>query len=261
MRLILAVLTLLMLGACSSQGLLNKVSSAEDRQLSERLIADVQNDRGADFARLIAPELRPVLAPQWPAMRAVTPQGPARLVDASFSDFKPLGGGQGVHHASLTYAVDQGTRHVLIQIAVQKTDQAVVTGFFVKPIPDTVEHLTAFGLTGKSPVHYAILALAVAAFTVIVVALVLIVRTRGVRRKWLWFLGSLFGFGQIGIDWSTGDMFFNPLYLQLLGAFAIRPSGIADWMVGFGVPVVAILFLIRRPHLVRGQEEQASVFS
>jgi len=95
MRLILAVLTLLMLGACSSQGLLNKVSSAEDRQLSERLIADVQNDRGADFARLIAPELRPVLAPQWPAMRAVT-EGRLKAGDVVVIRYEGPRGGPGM---------------------------------------------------------------------------------------------------------------------------------------------------------------------
>jgi len=252
--LVLALLVSLLLAACSMQDMLDKVSSPEDRQLSQRLIADVQNDRGADFASLLAPELRPILAPQWPAVRAAMPQGPARLVDANFTVINPIGG-QSVRNAALAYEVDQGARHALVRVAVQRTDQPVVTAFYVKPIPRTVESLTGFTLTGKSPAHYAVLLLAVASFSTIVAALVLIVRTKGVRRKWLWFIGSLLGIGQVGIDWSTGQIFFNPLYVQLLGAFALKPGGIADWTVGFGVPVVAILFLIRRRRLRRQEPD------
>jgi len=249
-------------GACSTQDILDKVASPQDRQLAERLIADVQNNRSADFASLIAPELRPVLAPQWPAIRAMTPQGRARLVDARFNDFKPFDGGQSVHNAFLAYELDEGTHHALVRITLQRTNQAVVTSFYVNPMAKTVEDATQFGLSGKSPLHYAMLLLSIAAFVVIVAALVLIVRTRGIRRKWLWFLGSLFGICQIGSDWSTGALFFNPLYLQLLGGFAVRPGGIADWQVGFGLPVVAILFLIRRPYLMRAREkDQRAVFS
>lgn len=260
MRLILPMLIALLVAACSTQSVLDRVSSAEDRQLSQRLIADVQKDDGADFAALLAPELRPIIAAQWPAIHAALPQGPARLVDAGFN-YVTSTGGPGVRYASLAYEVDQGVRHALVRIAVQRADKAIVTAFYVKPIPNTVESLTEFGLTGKSPAHYAVLLLAIAAFCVIVLALVLIVRTRGVRRKWLWFLGSLFGFGQVAIDWSTGAIAFNPLYFQLLGAFAIKPSGISDWQIGFGLPVVAILFLILRPRLRARAEDPAQVFS
>jgi len=261
MRLILAMLIALMVGGCSEQDELSKLSSPEDRQLCERLIADLQNGRGADFSRWIAPELRPVLAPQWPAMHALMPPGPARLVDAEFNYTKPSGG-PGVRNASLAYEVDQGARHVLVRIMVQRTSQTAVTSFYVSAIADTVENLTGFGLTGKSAAHYAMLLFTIAAFTLIIVTLVLIVRTPGVRRKWLWFLGSLLGIGQIAIDWRTGEMGFNPLSVQVLGAFVLKPGAIADWQIGFGVPVVAIIFLIRRRRLRNTQEpDPASVFS
>jgi hypothetical protein len=102
-----------------------------------------------------------------------------------------------------------------------------------------------------------VLALALASVGTIVTSLVMLALSKGVRRRWLWVVGCLFGYGQIAVDWSSGALSFTPLNVQLLGAFVMKTGEISPWRVGFGVPVFAIIFLIRRQRLMaRGRDAQ-----
>jgi hypothetical protein len=255
-----AAALMLLLAGCGQQIVDNIVPPAQ-RQFSEKLIADLQAGRDGAVLQALAPELRGQLAPQLPRMRSFLPQGAPRLIDTRV-DVVHMADGSTVRHAYLAYEIDRDARHALVRIGLQQTSATIVTDLYVNRLDGTVEQATSFSLRGKSAVHYLILLLAILSFAIIVAAIVLIARTRGLRRKWLWIVGSLLGIGQVAIDWNSGAISVQPFYLQLLGAFAIRPGALATWQVGFGIPVVAILFLIRRAR-ARRQEAKTlpEVFS
>ena len=118
-----------------------------------------------------------------------------------------------------------------------------------RSIPDSLEVLNRFAFSGKSVVHYLVFALCVAIPLLILVALILCIRSR-VRRKWLWIVFILLGFVQFRFDWSSGHFDVQPVSFALFGASAFRPGPYAPWILGFAIPVGAILFLLVRRRIL-----------
>jgi len=96
-----------------------------------------------------------------------------------------------------------------------------------------------FTLNGKSPVHYLVLLGAVLSATLCVVTAVV----AGIRRRWAWMFGCLFGVCQLSLNWTTGAVFFTPIHVALLGAGFLKGLGAADpWILSAAIPLPAILF-------------------
>ena len=96
-----------------------------------------------------------------------------------------------------------------------------------------------FTLTGKSPVHYLILAGAILAAAFCLVSAVV----AGLRGRWGWMILNLFGIGQFTLNWTTGAVAFQPIYFSLFGAGFLKGLGPLDpWMVMAAFPIPAILF-------------------
>lgn len=261
-----AVLTFgLALAGCSARDLLDKMSSPEDRGLAQKAIADLQGGPGddADLASHLQPELRGRLAGALPPMRAAMPRGPGsqiRLVDASFTSFVSFTNhGQTTRVGNLAYEVDGGGKSALVrmQIVRQGGGDGQIGAFYVNSLKAPVDQLAGFSLAGKSAVQYAVLALAALSLLLIIVSEVVLVCTKRIPLKWLWFIGCLLGYGQVSVDWNSGALGFQPLYIQLLGAFALKAGFLAPWRVGFAIPVVSIIFLILRRRLQKPLPKQA----
>jgi hypothetical protein len=96
-----------------------------------------------------------------------------------------------------------------------------------------------FTLNGKSPVHYLVLLGAVLSATLCVATAVV----AGIRRRWAWMIGCLFGVCQLTLNWATGAIFFSPIHVSLLGAGFLKGLGAADpWFLSVAIPLPAILF-------------------
>ena len=255
----------LVLAACSQSKILSKMSLPEDRALSQTVIRDIEAGAGGDaeLQSLIEPSLRPKLPAALAQIRSALPRGTGRqvrLVDASFTvtDLN----GQRRRLSYLGYELDAGGKHALVRIQILRQDaKAQITSLYLNTLPASAEQLGGFSLSGKSPPQYIILALTGLSLVTILLSEVVLVMTGRIRLKWLWFLGCLFGYSQISIDWSTGAMDFMPLNIQLLGAFALKAGVLAPWRVGFGIPVVSIIFLIMRRRLQKPVPQPAAAFS
>jgi hypothetical protein len=251
-RHVLLALACLLVAACSQQALLEKFSSPQDRALSTKLIQSLQSGDTAYILSNLRPDLRDRLLAVLPSMRQVLPAGAdtkLSLVDASYNSMTTLGSAT-TRRSYLAYEIDQGSRHALVRIGIERKAQDVaVTDLYVNSLAKPISELTSFTLTGKSAIQYLFLALAAMSFATIVTSFVVLFRSKGIKRKWLWTIGCLFGFGQFTVDWSTGAVTFAPLYFQLFGAFAIKSPMISAWRVGFGIPIFAVAFLILRRRL------------
>jgi hypothetical protein len=124
-----------------------------------------------------------------------------------------------------------------------------VLGSHFQPVPDSLEALNRFTLTGKSMVHYLVFAACIAVPAFILVALVVCIRSR-IRRKWLWIIFILLGFVQSRLDWASGHVEVQPISFALFGASAFKPGPYAPWTLGFSIPVGAIIFLVFRRRLL-----------
>ena len=111
-----------------------------------------------------------------------------------------------------------------------------------------------FGLSGKSLIHYLVLA------GVVLVPL-FVVATTGwalVGRRWGWAVLSLFGVMAFKLNWATGEWSFMPLAFNLLGAgFMKMGSAFAPWILTVALPLPAILFWVLEKHRPRTVKAKA----
>ena len=103
--------------------------------------------------------------------------------------------------------------------------------------------LAAFTLQGKTPLHYGVLALAVLAPLFCLITAVV----AGWRRRWVWMIVSLFGVGQLTLNWATGAAEFHVAQFALLGAgYAKGPGALDPWIILVALPIPALLFWLFR---------------
>ena len=99
--------------------------------------------------------------------------------------------------------------------------------------------------------QYGVLATAITMAIFTIVVLVACIRTKMKRRKWLWVLFILFGFGKLSVNWATGQWGVMLLAAQLFSASGTA-AFFGPWIVSVSLPVGAVLFLIKRRRLEAG---------
>lgn len=137
----------------------------------------------------------------------------------------------------------------------QVAGETTVVAFNVYRTKASQEELNKFELTGKTAIHYTILILACAVPVFIFITLIYCVKTPMQKRKWLWILFILGGFGTISINWTTGLYEIKMLHYQLFGAAAGAASKFSPWVVTAGFPFGAIVFWYRRRSLIERENK------
>lgn len=115
--------------------------------------------------------------------------------------------------------------------------------FNLEPLPASMEEIHAFTFAGKGVVHYVFAFLALAACAVSLYAFVRCLRTKGLRRKWLWSMITLLGFCAFTLNWTSGAVSMNPLAFNVLSAGLMRPGWLGPWALTFCIPLGAFVFL------------------
>jgi hypothetical protein len=147
---------------------------------------------------------------------------------------------------NLTFEYQFPSQWLLINVATQKKNGiSSIVGLNVYPLSDSLENLNRFTLVGKGIIQYVTLAFAILIPLFTLYALVLCVRTKMEKRKWLWIIFILAGLGKFTINWTTGQWNFAPLSFQLLGSSSFAPP-YGAWLISISLPMGAILFLFRR---------------
>lgn len=153
----------------------------------------------------------------------------------------------GITTVTLLFEFEYSNAWLLADVVTQKTDHGpLVRGVNVKRRTESLAYTNRFSLSGKSLVHYGILAGAVAVPVLMMWAAVLAYRIPIPRRKWLWILFILTGFFQISLNWTNGHVGVNPARFQIFGAGFVRAGPFAPVTIYTSFPLGAIVFLIRR---------------
>ena len=252
MRCLVMVFVLAMLVSCSQSDVLQKFSSPEDQATARRYINllrahDYDPLEKAMDPTLASPSIRDTLTRMSALIPAQEPTS-VELVGVQSSAYDQIGGHESAM-VNTTFEYRFGDKWLLINVAI-KTANGVSTiiGFHVNPEHQSVKSINQFTLEGKSVFHYLVMAMAIFAVLGSLYALFVCIRTKLPRRKWLWILFIVFGVGRIGINWTTGQMFFLPISLQMFSASAFAPL-YGPWLVSFSLPLGAILFLLQRRKL------------
>ena len=130
-------------------------------------------------------------------------------------------------------------------VLVRKPGSVSLAGLSVRAIPESLEEHHRFRLTGKSAVHYVVLALAIVFPLLTLYALVACLRTRMSWRRWAWMLFIVFSFGSFTLNWTTGETQLSALAIGLFGASATGAL-YGPWMLSVSFPLGALAFLLRR---------------
>ena len=140
---------------------------------------------------------------------------------------------------------------LLASTALKKVDDGYrVIGFSVRRTTASQRELNAFRWAGLSPLHYAALVCEVFFLLFMLVSFVTCLRTKMIRRKWLWAIATLIGWGSFQFNWASGVLAYQWLSFQIIGMGATKAGPAAPWILATTLPVGAMLFWLRRPKLI-----------
>lgn len=122
----------------------------------------------------------------------------------------------------------------------------MLAGVYVQSFDRSPSAAHALSLKDKRAIHYVWILAMLTAVATSVAAFVLTLRTRGLRLKWLWAIGSLVGLTGFQLNWTTGEWGMWLFSFHLFGAGAVQNGPLLPWIMTFAIPVVAIVFLILR---------------
>lgn len=238
-----------LLAGCDQAAFIDKLATQEEQAFARQQVERLRTRQFEAIEAALDERLRnPALRGTLEKMAAMVPAGEPRSVRIVGAQ-KHYRDGVTTLGATIEYEFPSGW--LLAQVLVAERDgKRTVTGFNVYPRTQSLAEEHRFGLSGKSAVHYGFLAAAFAAVGVMLYALVACVRTKALRRKWLWILFILLGVGKFAVNWTTGEVSVQAVAIQLFTAGAMAPLG-APMIVSFSIPLGAIVFLLyarrRRP--------------
>ena len=233
---------LLVMAACAPMTI--KGDPAREAQADRILALTIAGDNEAVYAGMSPGLDKATTLTQLAAVRAALPKTPPPP-GKTLGVFRmtSTGGDQYV----LTRQYDFPTVTVFAQTQMIKTADGrwVVNNFnFNKATPEQLK-ANDFSLTGKSPLHYGMLAVMVAVFGFILTT----VGFALYRRRWGWAFLCLFGFVCFQLNWATGAWGVQPIYFNLLGASFMRAaSPLAPWILSVSFPLGAALFWAMRKY-------------
>lgn len=152
----------------------------------------------------------------------------------------------GVTRSNLSLEYEFSNTWDLANIVLEKQGSTYrVLGFNIQQLKDSLENLTRFTFWGQDSKHYLVFTAAILLLLLDIYALVLCIKTPIPKRKWLWIIFILIGFGTVAFNWMTGEFYFDPLSIKLplvqFSQMLYQP-----FMIHMLIPVGAIVFLLRR---------------
>ena len=244
----------LLAGCLDQKAWVQKFAPKDDDELARRFIKAI---RTAQYGEAISMLDRRIEAgpEQLNKLHAILDHGEPLNIEliAAHSQFFSAGTAS-KQSVQLTYQVQFRDAWVVAAVEIQQdaVGRRIVNTRF-DPIPDSLQALNRLTFQGKSIVHYVVFAFAIAIPLFIITTVVVCVRSR-VRRRWLWIIFVLLGFGQLQLNWTTGEWALRPLSFLLPGAAAFRAGFYGPWTISIALPVGAIVFLICRRRLRRKDE-------
>ncbi len=238
---------LLVLAGCSQADLLQKFASPEDQALARSYIDLLRQQRFEDIEKAADRSIGGAsLHDTLVKMATLIPPGEPTSVTLVGAHKMKMADSSTVN---LTFEYGFSGKWLVTNVAVKRQGgNTTIVGFSVIPRPTSLEEQNKFTLSGKTPIQYLVLALAIILPLLTLCSLVVCVRTKLKGRKWPWVLFVIFGFGKFAVNWTTGQWAFAPLSVQLFSASAFAPL-YGQWTLAVSVPLGAITFLLLRRRL------------
>ena len=133
---------------------------------------------------------------------------------------------------------------LLAQVVILRSDGArTIRGLAVTPTSKSFEEMNEFTLADKGTSQYAGLSLALGVAGITLYALVLCIRSKIGKKKWIWLIPMLVGLLRVTVNWTTGHWTFTPLNVQI-PPVNVAVAAYGPWQIIICAPVGAITFLL-----------------
>ncbi|EGJ49153.1 hypothetical protein [Desulfocurvibacter africanus] len=132
-----------------------------------------------------------------------------------------------------------------------KDDSFIVNGVHVRPAQGSLAEIYKTKVYQNNSIYYALLPIYVAIPIFIIVTVIYCLRAPIKKRKWLWAIFVLVGFGQVSINLHSGLVNINPLSVYLFGVGFMSPTKYGPWILIMTMPLGAIMFWVRRAALIK----------
>jgi hypothetical protein len=248
----IGVLLLIISSGCNQNSLIKKFTPSGDEAVATNYIALLRQNKFDRIQNDLDPSIKSALTEDTLTKMAseIPPQDPISV--------KVIGAQQvrnpDLYQINLSFEYQFPSKWLLINVATQKKGGvSTIIGFNVYPLSDSLENFNRFTLIGKNLLQYTTFAFAILIPLFSLYALVICIRTKMEKRKWLWIIFILIGLGKFTVNWTTGQWNFAPLSLQLLGSSSFAPP-YGAWLISVSLPLGAIMFLLRRKNLVASIE-------
>jgi hypothetical protein len=248
------VAAVISLAACDPQGLINSFAPKEQSQEARKYIDDI---RAGNFA-----EITPKLSKEYfsgdplPLLKQVNDYFPREQPKSVKVVGSNVVTSDGVTRYWFTFEYEFSKSWVLIQIVLETKDRRdQIIGFHVWKISESLEAANAFNLSNKTPLEYAILVFAAFMPLFTIGTAIVAFRSYIPKRKWLWIIFVLLGFGQLSLNWATGATNVSVLSFLLFGA-SYTQMFYGPPLISVGFPLGAVLFWTRRSRWKALQQTQ-----
>jgi len=236
---------MLLLQSCDYQGMMDKFIPKEESEIAKSYLSYLASGEYTKLEENIAPQLKDEKLRE--NLEKVASFFPSNKPDEILTVGSNINIINDVWHAQLTYQYKFKNKYVLASITLQKAnDKLIINGINVKPLQQSLEEANKFTFTDKNITHYLFFIVTIAMPILSLYALYLCYKTPIPKKKWLWMLFIAVGFMQISFNWSTDQVYINPLSIQLLSAGFFKSGLYGPLILSFSIPVGAAIFMRKR---------------
>jgi hypothetical protein len=241
------IATFLLLAGCSEEAVLKRWIQPADEAIARECVESLRQGKFDEVKHQLDPEIADShIDETLSKMAALFPSQDPESLKVVGVNFR-RGKGNSATNIKLEYEFP--SKWLLANVAInRKGDAWSIVDFRLTDQPDSLENINKFTLIGKSPIQYCVLALALFTILFSLCALIVCIRTREVKMRWMWCLSIFVGVGQYAINWTTGRGTFTPISLHIPSAAATKLSS-EPWIIAISLPLGAILFLNYRWNL------------
>jgi hypothetical protein len=246
---IISLVLMLFLSSCSQEELSEKLIPKEESSFAKDYLSKLRSRNFTYVKSILSPELEAQVTDELlEEIAGYFRQGEPLSVETIGSQVNVFNG-QWQGNFTFEYEFESGWN--LANAALEKTDSGYqVIGLNVYQTETSQKELNAFGFSSKSGMQYFVLCAVVLVPLFILFTLIVCIRTPIERKKWLWVIFILLGFGALSVNWTNGAYAFQLLSLQLFGASATSAGLAAPWVLSVSVPLGAIVFWLRQKSLI-----------
>ena len=242
---LLTVTLLLALTGCSREAMIDRVVDAQTQRYAMATAQQLREGRFADIGAVVPPGKEAAFAASANRAKALLNFAPGKLVIISaFAKYSLTK--HPTQNRVVVLQSGSGDRWAIIQLTMERhgdVDRLIgLNSGFSRVAVDTAN---GFDPAARGVPGYVFLTIMLVSFVVSISAIVVLWHRRWTSYRGLWTIGSLFGLAGCGMNWTTGDVSVLLINVSLPTFRAARAGLLAPWMLSFGIPVVAIIVLLR----------------